>query len=92
MPTRPRAVVSIDLRCAGRDRTVILTVPTLIDFLVPGERAYAPVEHRILAEAQRILEELGAALGYEAIVLVERVDEHIAWCRLTDAGGRFTGE
>lgn len=80
MPDQPRAVVAIDLPTSTGTRTVIITVPTRIDLLEPGKPAPDGVRDRILAEMGGALAKLGVPLDEGAIVMVERLDEHIAWC------------
>ena len=88
MPNRPRAIVRIDLPRAGEVRTVTITVPILVEALAPGERVNPALEGRILVDLRGALEKLDVQLGEDAIVMVERVDGHLAWCfvRTPDPG------
>jgi hypothetical protein len=83
MPDRPRAIVSFDVPGADGPRTVTITVPALVEQFRAGERLGPAVEDRILVDMRGALDRLGVALEDGACVIVERVDGHLAWCRVT---------
>jgi hypothetical protein len=75
----------IDLPSADSVRTVTITVPILVESLAAGERVNPALEGRILVDLRGALEKLGVRLGDDAIVIVERIDGHLAWCRVRTA-------
>jgi hypothetical protein len=83
MPNRPRAIVKIDVPIAGGLRTVTITVPAIVEQFRPGEQLNPAVADRILVDLRGTLERLGAPLDDDAVVIVDRVDDHLAWCRVT---------
>jgi len=85
MPNRPRAIVRIDVPGDGGVRTVTITVPILVESLTAGERVNPALEGRILVDMRTALEKLGVRLADDAFVMVERIDGHLAWCRVRTA-------